>query len=316
MNRNESPATVSTRTFTPTERQSELEALRQRGLTKQLNRHFNEQVAKVALQKDPMIKRLTTTMMTTTTKVSANREISPLDAIYLSITKWRRESRQRETMHPRHSVSPDTTVRFSTRVELPELEIPVSDAAQQIEINLQEYVQTGASPLPSVESLGNDVTYAHEKCLPNSIVAQQVDARCTPTAEQVAVYVKPGAFVDCISAEGFDTDGENEETSTSTSSFTYEDEASKLAMPSRGDDHDMTKQVQTKIVSKPCALRDEHKCDVWDAPPALVASPRSTDETWKPQTKPLFAHNNGFMCGVAVIVAVGMYYSLGLQHHL
>jgi hypothetical protein len=312
MNRKESPP-ASTRTFTPTERQSELEALRQRGLTTQLNRHFNEQVAKVALQNDPVNKRPRTT--TTTTKVSENREISPLDAIYLSITKWRREARQ--AMHPRHSMSPDATVKSSTCVELPDLEIPVSDAAHQIETNLQEYVQAGAMQLPLIESLGKDVTYNHGKCLTNSAVPEQVNARCTPTSEQVAVYVGPGAFRDCNSADDFDTDGENEEKSTSTIfSVTHEDETSKLAVTSQGDDHGMTKQELVNNVSKPCALREKDKCDVWDAPPALVASPRSTNDAWKPQTKPLFAINNGFMCGVAVIVAVGMYYSLGLQQHL
>jgi hypothetical protein len=280
-------------------------------LTTQLNRHFNEQVAKVALQKDPVKKRPTT--QSTTVGLTANREISPLDAIYLSITKWRRESRQREMMHPRHSMSPDATVKTSSRVELPELEIPVSDAAQQIETNLLEYVQTGALQLPSVESLGKDVTYAqahHEKCLTNTIVQEQVDARCTPTAEQVSVYVGPGAFHDCVEEGTYenpvvanhalrisDTDSENEETDMATGTS-------------------MTQQIPPIFVSKPCALRDRDKCDVWDAPPALVASPRSTDDTWKSQTTQLFTSNNGFMCGVAVIVAVGMYYSLGLQQHL
>jgi hypothetical protein len=198
------------------------------------------------------------------------------------------------------------------------LEIPVRDAAHQIETNLQEYVQTGALPLTSVESMLRDATYNHEKCLTtNSIVAEQIDARCTPTAKKVAAYVGPGAFLDCISADGFDTEGEIEEKSSSTStSVTHEDEPSKLAVTSRGDDHDVSKQVLVKTVCKPCALREKDNCDFWDAPPALVASPRSTDDTCKQQTKPLFATNNGFMCGVAVLVAIGMYYSLGLQHHL
>src|SRR6476469_7912871 len=73
----------------------ELDALRQRGLAKILNKHFTETTRKLAAEKaaaDAALRDLERRKAQTTEFTpSSNSEISPLDALYLSVNQWRAE---------------------------------------------------------------------------------------------------------------------------------------------------------------------------------------------------------------------------------
>lgn len=80
----------------------ELEALRQRGLTTLLNRHFteairqvaNEKAATDAAQKDLEHRRARAAA--TRTKNPSKVELSPLDAMCLKVNRWQKETRRKE----------------------------------------------------------------------------------------------------------------------------------------------------------------------------------------------------------------------------
>ncbi|GKY98771.1 hypothetical protein MPSEU_000833300 [Mayamaea pseudoterrestris] len=78
----------------------ELDALRQRGLAKILNKHFTETTRKLAAEKaaaDAALRDLERRKAQTTEFTpSSNSEISPLDALYLSVNQWRAECRRKE----------------------------------------------------------------------------------------------------------------------------------------------------------------------------------------------------------------------------
>lgn len=85
---------------TPKPRDDELEALRQRGLTTLLNRHFTETTQKVALERaaaDAAMADLQARKAQTSEFVpSKDGELSPLDALYVKVNQWQKETRKKE----------------------------------------------------------------------------------------------------------------------------------------------------------------------------------------------------------------------------
>ena len=92
--------TARTNPVTPNPRDNELEALRQRGLTTLLNRHFTETTQKVALERaaaDAAMADLQARKAQTSEFVpSKDGELSPLDALYVKVNQWQKETRKKE----------------------------------------------------------------------------------------------------------------------------------------------------------------------------------------------------------------------------
>ena len=86
--------------FRPTGVNAELEALKQRGLAKILNKHFTETAEQLAQEKaaaDEALADLERRKANTSEfQASSNGELSPLDSMYVSVNAWRNECRRKE----------------------------------------------------------------------------------------------------------------------------------------------------------------------------------------------------------------------------
>ena len=176
--------------YQPAHRQAELEALKERGLAKLLNKHFTETTQRLAAEKaaaDAALADLEARKASTSTfVVSGDGELSPLDAMYVRVNQWRNECRRKEretillyqryvnkfgsTGHiqvpmatplppmncgaPRAPVTPES-------IDLPPREeaIKVPGLAADIEHRLEEHAKQGGVVMPSVELLGKEETF-------------------------------------------------------------------------------------------------------------------------------------------------------------
>lgn len=80
---------------------AELEALRQRGLATLLNKHFTDEIRKLACEKaaaDEALRDLERRKAQTSdfTPSAGDGVVSPMDALFLSVNNWRRECRRKE----------------------------------------------------------------------------------------------------------------------------------------------------------------------------------------------------------------------------
>ena len=92
-----------TKNFRPVGQQEELEALRQRGLAKLLNRHFTEATQKIAQEKAAaeaavrdLEERKLQQQTATSPPLSPTRGLSQWEELYMKANKWRNECRQKE----------------------------------------------------------------------------------------------------------------------------------------------------------------------------------------------------------------------------
>ena len=174
---------------------AELEALRQRGLTTLLNRHFTEATRQVAAEKaaaDAALSELEARKAAQPKHSVAGKtgELSPLDALYVSVNQWRADCRRKERetvmMYQRyvHKFGDSGQVQLPSA---PEKGIPdwaknestpnakentrnavshsqqqqavVAAMKKQIEQKINEYLEKGGLEMPSMESLGKDQTF-------------------------------------------------------------------------------------------------------------------------------------------------------------
>lgn len=189
--------------FRPNGVNSELEALKQRGLAKILNKHFTEEAQKLAEEKaavDAALADLEQRKANTSEfHASFNNDLSPLDSMYVSVNAWRNECRRKERetllLYQRYVDKFGAT----GQVRLPETLAPratnnkeskswiikddgscasqqpaapsvppsrmVPTMAAEIERTLDDYIEKGALSFPSVEMYGIEQTFqtAREK---------------------------------------------------------------------------------------------------------------------------------------------------------
>jgi len=179
------------------QRNAELEALKQRGLAKILNKHFTETTSRLAQEKaaaDAAVADLQARKAHTSEfkETHGNGELSPLDAMYLRANQWRQECRrkERETLllyqryvhkfgdtgavaikqQQQHSWVPKATPDTAKTAAPPLLKsmpksavlanaTQVPGMAAQIETTLEEYLKQGGMAKPSVQVLGKDETF-------------------------------------------------------------------------------------------------------------------------------------------------------------
>ena len=187
-----SPTSVTT-----TQRNVELEALKQRGLAKILNKHFTETTNRLAQEKaaaDAAVADLQSRKAQTSEfHASSNGELSPLDAMCLRANQWRQECRRKEretlllyqryvhkfgetgavSLRPAHQhqwvppAKPDDAKTSapssprsparSTPITIQGTQVP--ELAAQIESTLEEYLKQGALAKPSAMVIGKDETF-------------------------------------------------------------------------------------------------------------------------------------------------------------
>ena len=174
---------------------AELEALKQRGLAKILNKHFTETASKLEQEKaavDAAIRDLEERKARTSEfHVSTDGALSPLDAMCVKANRWRAECRRKERetllLYQRYvdkygstgmvalpdtqwvpNCKPDTAVTAAPqpRKDIPPMErSQVPNVAAQIDSRLEEYLKTGAVLHPSIQIHGRDLSYQqlHQK---------------------------------------------------------------------------------------------------------------------------------------------------------
>jgi hypothetical protein len=224
-------------------RDAELEALRQRGLAKLLNKHFTDTTAKLMVEKaaaDAALRDLEARKAATSEfEACGDGELSPFDSLFLSVHQWRNDCRRKERetllLYQRYvhkfgdtgqiklpssgsvspppwkdgdeeALSPAMSARLSAPPPSPtppSLQVPAMKAV--IESNLDGYVKSGGTELPSIQTLGKEQTYqgsaSKEEMEFRNFYRRQlegkgVDARASPTemSERQKTFVGPGAF--------------------------------------------------------------------------------------------------------------------------
>jgi hypothetical protein len=169
---------------------AELEALKQRGLAKMLNKHFTETALQLEQEKaaaDAALRDLEERKSRTSEYTGPNYNhtgISPLDEMCLQANRWRAECRRKEKetmlLYQRyvhrfgdtlHSIVPHCTPDSPTTSAPPPRKAPtttttsttpsslVPNMAKQIEATLEEYLKQGAVSVPSMQTIGKDETY-------------------------------------------------------------------------------------------------------------------------------------------------------------
>lgn len=187
------PAVVTPQRYGKQRQDAELEALKQRGLAKILNKHFTETTQRLAQEKaaaDAAVKDLEERKARTSEfRVSGDGLLSPLDEMCVKANQWRADCRRKERetilLYQRYvdkfgstgmvavpqwvpSAHPDTGVTSAPQPRKPQLDIPatqVPNMAAQIESTLEEYLKQGAVSYPSIQIHGRDQNYQslHQK---------------------------------------------------------------------------------------------------------------------------------------------------------
>jgi hypothetical protein len=168
-------------------RDSELEALKQRGLAKILQKHFTETAAQLEAEKraadealaDLERRKAQSSQQPQPTKYN---ELSPLDEMYIKANQWKQETRRKERetvlLYQRYihkfgdtvidilpKATPDAP-RTSTPLppqdsnkvsHVSQTQVP--SMAKAIEATLEEYLQQGAIAMPSLNILGKEETF-------------------------------------------------------------------------------------------------------------------------------------------------------------